>query len=158
MPLLSLEILVTCITYFKSIHPRSETPPLPRTLPLIIHTKKCPSSLLCTKALSADWYYSPTTDNTMVDCLYARLSQWTVSCFIHLCVLRTYQDQARGWHALKSHWTEYNRKFPIHSMYLWVWTSQSLMLQHVLLHEMAKASSKHSVNSVLREAYGEKTF
>ena len=28
-----------CITYFKSIHPRSETLPLPRTLPLITHKK-----------------------------------------------------------------------------------------------------------------------
>lgn len=107
MPLLSLEILVTCITYFKSIHPRSETPPLPRTLPLIIHIKKYPPSLLCTKVLSADCYYGPVADITAADCSHARLSQWAAGCLIHLCVLSAYQDQARGSHALESlNWTQ----------------------------------------------------
>lgn len=137
MSLLSLEVLVTCMTYFKYIHPRSERPPLPRTSPLITHREKHLLSLLCTKVLSADCYYSPLSHNTMVNCLCACLSQWTVSCFIHLCVPSTYQDQAHGWHALNGHWIELNRieNFPFtQPTQLWVWTSQTLILRHVLLH------------------------
>lgn len=109
-----------------------ERPPLPRTSPLIAHTKKYLFSLLCTKVLFADYYYSLLSHNTMVNCLYACLSHWTVSCFIHLCILSTYQDQAHGWHSLNVHWMELNRteNFPFtQPTQLWAWTSQSTHAQ-----------------------------
>lgn len=93
-----LEVVVTCTTNIKFTPQHNKKSLLPRTLSPFIHTRahtqffsSVHHSTFCRLFLS---------HNTMVNCLHACLFQWTVSCFIHLCVPSTYQDQAHGWHAL----------------------------------------------------------
>lgn len=106
----------TCMTYFKSIHPHSERLLLlPRTSPPSHTHKVFVLSFMHPSTLCRLLLY-PLAHNTMVNCLYACLSKWTASCFIHLCVPSTYQDQAYGWQIWNVHWIELNRKFPIHSI------------------------------------------